>query len=155
MDKISFITSSNIFIDNEISLPEGNMSNKLFCTFTPIQELDETIDTILSRYTISYGKIFILSSPQSEELICTYNIDLGNFSDSKLPNTVLLHRKKEANVLYTINALNNLIKSLNDGRSDKNFIINWNDYKNSILLTNGNDVRQLNTVIYKIIDLNK
>jgi hypothetical protein len=46
-----------------------------------------------------------------------------------------------------------LIKSLNNGKLDKNYIVNWNDYKNSILLTNGPDLRKLDTAIYKIIDL--
>jgi hypothetical protein len=78
---------------------------------------------------------------------------MGNTSDVPLPNTILLHRKKESNTLYTINALNTLIKSLNNGKLDKNYIVNWNDYKNSILLTNGPDLRKLDTAIYKIIDL--
>jgi hypothetical protein len=45
--------------------------------------------------------------------------------------------------------------SLNGGILDKHFIINWQDYKNSILLTNGPDLRRLDTSIHKIIDLNK
>jgi hypothetical protein len=35
-----------------------------------------------------------------------------------LPQTILLHRKKESNTLYTINALNDLIKELNEGKAD-------------------------------------
>jgi hypothetical protein len=45
--------------------------------------------------------------------------------------------------------------SLNGGKLDKNFMVNWNDYKNSILLTNGPDLRKLDTAIHKIIDFNK
>jgi len=127
--------------------------SRLFCTFAAFDELENVVSTINRRYSILYNKIFILESPQSDELICTYNIDMGNTSDVPLPNTILLHRKKESNTLYTINALNTLIKSLNNGRLDKNYIVNWNDYKNSILLTNGPDLRKLDTAIYKIIDL--
>ena len=87
--------------------------NKLFCTFTAKDEFEATVATINRRYSILYNKIFILESPQSEELMCTYNIDMGNVSEAPLPNTILLHRKKESNTLYTINALNTLIKSLN------------------------------------------
>ena len=87
--------------------------------------------------------------------MCTYNLDAGNSSDSPLPNTILLHRKKESNTLYTINALNTLIKTLNKGVLDTKYIVNWHDYKNSILLTNGPDLRKLDTSIYKIIDFNK
>lgn len=129
--------------------------NKLFCTFTSPIDLDETVATINRRHAVLFNKIFILESPQSDELICTYNIDTGNMASSPMSNTILLHRKKESNTLYTINALNTLIMSLNNGRMDKNFIINWQDYKNSILLTNGPDLRRLDTSIYKIIDFNK
>jgi len=127
--------------------------NKLFCTFTSKDEIESVITTINRRYSILYNKIFILESPQSEELMCTYNIDMGNMSDAPLPNTILLHRKKESNTLYTINALNTLIKKLNGGVLDTKYIVNWHDYKNSILLTNGPELRKLDTAIHKIIDL--
>jgi hypothetical protein len=74
-------------------------------------------------------------------------------SNSLLENTILLHRKKESNTLYTINALNDLIKSLNGGTLDTSYIIDWNDYKNCILLTHSGDLRKLDTKIYKIITL--
>ncbi len=87
--------------------------------------------------------------------MCTYNIDSGNVQDAPMANTILLHRKKETNSLYTINALNTLIKSLNGGILDKNYIVDWNQYKNCILLTDGPNLRKLDTSIHKIIDLNK
>ena len=129
--------------------------NKLFCTFTKSENLEATVSTINRRHAILYNKIFILESPQSDELICTYNIDMGNSTDAPLPNTILLHRKKESNTLYTINALNTLIKSLNGGVLDTKYIVNWHEYRNSILLTNGSDLRKLDTSIHKIIDFNK
>jgi hypothetical protein len=129
--------------------------NKLFCTFTTPLDLENTVNTINRRYAILFNKIFILESPQSEELMCTYNIDSGNVQDAPMANTILLHRKKESNTLYTINALNTLIRTLNNGVMDKNFIVNWNDYKNCILLTDGPDLRRLDTSIHKIIDFNK
>jgi len=129
--------------------------NKLFCTFTKPEDLENIVSTINRRHAILYNKIFVLESPQSDELVCTYNIDAGNSSEAPLPNTILLHRKKESNTLYTINALNTLIKSLNGGVLDTKYIVNWHEYKNSILLTNGPDLRKLDTSIHKIIDFNK
>jgi hypothetical protein len=129
--------------------------NKLFCTFTTLNELDSIISDINRRYSILYSKIFILESSQSNELMCTYNIDTGNVSESPLPNTILLHRKKESNTLYTINALNTLIRTLNNGILDTRFIVNWADYKNCILLNTGPELRRLDTAIYKIVDLSK
>jgi len=138
----------------EYNITIQELANKLFATFSKKEDIEETINTITGRYTILYNKIFILESKDSDELICTYNIDPGNLSmTTVLPNTILVHRKKESNSLYTINALNTLIKSLNNGYADPNYRVNWNDYKNTILLTNGPDLRKLETTIYKIVNL--
>lgn len=149
--KFSFINNPSIFIDNEIS--SIDMGQKLFCTFTLHGDLEKTLDHITERYTILYDKIFILESPQSDELMCTYNIDTHNTNDTPLPHTILMHRKKESNTLYTINALNTLIRSLNSGVLDNKFIIDWINYRNSILLTSGPDIRKLDTSIHTIINL--
>ena len=58
--------------------------------------------------------MFVLEIKDSSELVVTYNVDQGNISNIPA-NTILVHRKKESNTLYTINALNELIKSLNGG----------------------------------------
>ena len=130
------------------------MANKLFCTFTAPEELDNTLNTLTTKYTILYSKIFVLESLSTEEYVCAYNIDTFNMEQqSVLPNTILLHRKKESNTLYTINALNALIKSLNSGILDTNYRITWLDYKNSILLIQNNDLNIIQTKIHKIINL--
>ena len=82
----------------------------------------------------------------------TYNVDQGNVSEIPT-NTILVHRKKETNTLYTINALNELIKKLNGGVVDTKFPINWQHYRNCVLLTQHGDLKQLNTKIHDIIDL--
>jgi hypothetical protein len=129
-------------------------SNKLFCTFIAHNELENTLNSLIHKYTILYSKIFVLESLSSDEFICTYNIDTLNMEQqSVLPNTILLHRKKESNSLYTINALNLLIRSLNHGILDTNYKINWIDYKNSIMLVQNNDLNIIKTKIYKIISL--
>jgi len=141
---------SDIFITN---ISNSTILNKLFATFTSPDVVDDTINIISNKYSILFNKIFILESPHSDELICTYNIDTGNISNIPLLNTILLHRKKDSNTLYTINALNSLIKSLNDGILDTRYIINWQDYKNCILLTTGDNIRRLDTKINRIINL--
>lgn len=129
--------------------------NKLFCTFTTSEQLEEKLSLINRRYSILFNKIFVLESPESDELMCTYNIDTGNMAASPMANTILLHRKKESNSLYTINALNILIRSLNNGVLDTRYVIPWQEYKNCILLTNGNDLRRLDTAIHKIVDFSR
>lgn len=128
------------------------LNNRLFCTFTPLEDLDELINNLTSRYNIMYNKIFILNVKSNNEYVCTYNIDQGNINNLP-PNTILVHRKKESNTLYTINALNELIKRLNDGVVDVRFPIEWQHYKNTILLTQHDELKQLRTKIYKIIEL--
>ncbi|MDA9050904.1 hypothetical protein N9H35_00595 [bacterium] len=136
---------------DEISLNE-DMSNKLFCTFSTEGELESTLKEIQERYKIIYNKIFVLYSKSQDEYICTYNVDYGNVS-TFLENTILVHRKKESNTLYTINALNTLVKELNDGVLDKSFRVNWTDYRNCILLTKGPELKRVNTKLFRIIEL--
>jgi hypothetical protein len=136
-----------------IELTQDQLKNKLFCTFSPKDKLEEVLDTIKSEYTIMYGKIFVLESEDSDEFLCTYNIEVQDRTTRVLPNTILLHRKKETNTLYTINSLNLLIKSLNEGVLDTSFRIEWQNYKNTVLLTQGEDLRKLSTKIYKIVNI--
>jgi hypothetical protein len=136
---------------NTIELTPESLMNKLFCTFAKKELLDERLQEINKEYKILYNKIFVLASPESDEYMCTYNIEIEGPNTKILPNTILLHRKKDSNTLYTINALNTLIKSLNNGVLDNKFMVNWPDYRNSILLTQGEDLRKLNTSIHKIV----
>jgi len=128
------------------------LNNRLFCTFTHIDDLDSLVNELTQRYTIMYNKMFVLYSKSNDEYALTYNIDQGNIG-SIPQNTILVHRKKDFNVLYTINALNTLIKKLNNGVVDTKYQINWKHYQNSILLTQHDELKQLNTKIYKIINL--
>ena len=129
-----------------------DMSNKLFCTFATEDTLEEVLGEIKSRYKIIYNKISVLYSKSQDEYICTYNVDFGNVSNF-IENTILVHRKKESNTLYTINALNTLIKELNNGELDTSFKVNWSDYRNCVLLTKGAELKRINTKLFKILEL--
>jgi|TARA_R100000479_G_C6337418_1_gene183927 hypothetical protein len=130
----------------------GDLNNKLFCTFTDLESLEDLIDQVRSKYDIIYNKIFVLEIVGKDEFVITYNVDQTNLS-SIPENTILVHRKKESNTLYTINALNELIKKLNGGVVDTNYKVDWQHYRNCILLTQHNELNQLNTKIHRIIDL--
>ncbi len=138
--------------DIEPIFTSDDMSNKLFCTFSTGENLEEVLHTIQSKYRILYNKIFVLYSKSQDEYMCTYNVDFGNV-DTFLENTILVHRKKETNTLYTINALNTLIKELNNGQLDTGYRISWPDYRNCVLLTKGPELRRVNTKLHKIIEL--
>jgi len=130
----------------------NSLNNKLFCTFTDLEGLETLIENVKSKYSIIYNKLFVLEIVGKDEYVVTYNVEQANIS--AIPeNTILVHRKKESNTLYTINALNELIKKLNGGVVDTKFQVNWQHYNNCILLTQHNELTQLNTKIYKIIEI--
>lgn len=135
--------------DNPINF--ADLNNKLFCTFTTLEDLDNLVNSLTHSYTIMYDKIFVLEVKDNNEYVLTYNIEMANIA-SIPENTILVHRKKETNTLYTINALNELIKTLNGGVVDSRYKITWNHYKNTILLTQHNELKELKTKIFKIIE---
>jgi hypothetical protein len=138
--------------DFEKSLNTIDVNNKLFCTFVNEEFIDEQIRNISSSYDIMYNKMFVLFIKSTGEYVITYNVEQGNVNG--IPeNTILVHRKKDTNTLYTINALNTLIKSLNGGVVDPKFRVDWQHYRNCILLTQQNELRQLNTKVHNIIEL--
>ena len=130
------------------------MNNKLYCTFTNIDEIEYILKKIQSSYVILFNKIFVLESLDGEKIMLTYNVDMGNTrGESMIDNTILVHRKKQTNTLYTINALNELIKSLNNGVLDKTYTIDWNNYRNCILLIQAEGFNRIDTKIKEIINL--
>ena len=130
------------------------MNNKLYCTFTNVNDVEKIINKIRTSYVILFDKIFVLESLDGEKTMLTYNVDMGNsLEETLVDNTILVHRKKQTNTLYTINALNELIKSLNNGFLDKRFPIEWNDYKNCILLVQTDGFNKIDTKVKEIINL--
>jgi len=130
------------------------MNNRLYCTFTTLDTYKEVVNTIQSSYVILFDKLFVLESLDKEKIMITYNVDMNNSTvNSMVDNTILVHRKKQTNTLYTINALNELIKSLNNGVIDKSFAVNWNDYKNCILLIQTEGFNRIDTKIKEIINI--
>ena len=130
------------------------MNNKLYCTFTTNENVEEVVNTIQTSYVILFNKIFVLENLEKDKIMLTYNVDMNNSSTNNIiDNTILVHRKKQTNTLYTINALNELIKSLNNGVLDKRFPIEWNDYRNCILLIQTEGFNKIDTKIREIINL--
>ena len=134
------------------------MKTQLLCTFTSNTLLDETAEQIKESYKIAFDKIYVFQNEDKfKELICTYNVDTedGIPDYNLVPNTISLHRKKHTNTLYTINALNELIKNLNNGVLDKKFDLPWENFKNMLLVTNKEGLNRISTRILKIIDIDE
>ena len=128
------------------------MKSQLLATFTTKQELDDTIKKITDAYVIVFGKVYVLQNENNvNELICTYNVDTQNGVDYNIVSgTISLHRKKHSNTLYTINALNECIKNLNNGVMDEKFMVPWENFKNMLMVTNSDGLNKINTRIFKI-----
>lgn len=131
------------------------MKTQLLCTFTTKSELDSITELIATSYDIAFRKIYVLQNEDTpNEFICTYNVELHEDLDyNKVPNTISLHRKKHTNTLYTINALNETIKNLNNGVLDTTYIIPWENFQNTILVTNSQGLNRITTRIFKIIEI--
>ena len=131
------------------------MKSQLLCTFTTKDNLDVTSKLIESSYKIIFDKIYVLQNEENvNELICTYNVDTSNGVDyNAVKGTISLHRKKHSNTLYTINALNEVIAELNNGIVDSKFLVPWENFKNTLLVTNADGLNKINTRIYKIIKI--
>lgn len=56
--------------------------------------------------------------------------------------------------MYTINALNLLISSLNGGVVDKGYQVDWSNYRNTLILTQGSGYKIMKTSLFKIVDVN-
>ena len=125
---------------------------QLLCTFAHRKDLELIVDYVSKSYTVSEKRVFVFSDADNKsDVYVTYNVEPDDYS--KTPNTIMIHRKKETNTLYTVNALNAIIKKANNGVLDKTFVINWPYYENSLLLTDGEELRHIHLDLHKRIDL--
>jgi hypothetical protein len=132
------------------------MQTQLLCTFTSKDELQNTLQRIRETYYLVYNYIYVLQNKSNlEELFITYNIDTNYKPTYPLRDTILVHRKKQSNTLYTINSLNELVKELNGGKLDKNFTIDWDMFKNCIIVTNTEGVKKISTRVYEVIEFSE
>lgn len=129
------------------------MQTQLLCTFTTKDELQATLETIKQTYYIVYNYIYVLQNKGNlEELYITYNIDTQYKPSIPLKDTILVHRKKQSNTLYTINALNELVKEENGGKADKDFVVDWDKFRNTIIVTNTEGTKKISTRIFEVIE---
>lgn len=127
------------------------MRSMLLCTFSHLKDVNLTTDYIFQNYTVERESLYMFQNVEDrDEVFITYNV----INDSHfIENTISIHRKKETNTLYTINAMNEIIRKVNNGILDTSYILDWGIYKNSLLLTVNQDVRiiplKLKTILTK------
>ena len=130
------------------------MRTQLLCTFSTRDRLDDILELIIECNDILYDKVYVFQNlSEPNQMICTYNVTYeDDYVAEDIPNTISLHRKKQTNTLYSINALNEVIRDLNGGVLDKRFPVPWEDYNNSLLLTNDAGLNKIPTKLHKIVD---
>jgi hypothetical protein len=117
--------------------------------------LEETLNIINSSYKLVFNKLYLLENIHDvNQLVLTYNITKDILKNSIPPaSTISVHRKKQTNTIYTINAINKLIEMKNNGILDKTYRIDWNELQNTVLVTAYGKLKIVNTKLIEIIDL--
>ena len=130
-----------------------NDKRQLLCTFSSIKSYKATIDEIKKFYSVYSSRFFVFSNENNpDEVFITYNIVSEGKEFPKFTNTISIHRKKQTNTLYTLNAMNQIIRDENDGVFDKTFSVNWPLYQNSLIITGEPSLRILPIKILEIIN---
>ena len=131
-----------------------NELKQLLCTFTDSQKYQSVIQEVQQTYTLTDNSIFVFANEKNlREIYLTFNIIKDFNNKLKYPGTIGVHRKKQTNTLYTLNAMNKLIADENNGVFDKNFQLNWDLYKDSIILTNEIGVKVVSLKLFNIFSI--
>jgi hypothetical protein len=130
-----------------------NGKNLLLCSFSSISQFKNTIEEIKKFYTVRNNKFFIFSNIDiPKDVFITYNILCEGREFPKFPNTISIHRKKDFNVLYTLNSMNQLIMDENNGILDKKFPVDWSLFKDSFVITGKPSVRIIPIELLEIVN---
>ena len=131
------------------------MDTQLLCTFCKLNDLTKTCQQISEKYQVVSNKIFILENLEDgHQLILTYNVIEADLNDV-LNSTISVHRKKQTNTIYTINALNKLIMEKNNGILDKKFRVDWEELENMVLVTAYGKLKRIPTQVKQILKLDE
>jgi len=129
------------------------IQKQLLCTFSNSVQYTDVLKEISKQYKLIDNKIFIFANENNlRELYLTFNVEKTDYNN-RYKGTISIHRKKQTNTLYTLNAMNKLIADENNGVFDKNFQLNWELYKNSIILTNEVGVKIVPLKLFSIQEI--
>jgi len=129
-----------------------NDKRQLLCTFSTVSAFKTTLEEIKKFYSVYNNRFFIFTNvTSSKEVFITYNILSEGREFPKFPNTISIHRKKQTNTLYTLNAMNQIIKDENNGVFDKAYSVDWSLYNNSLIITGTPSIRVLPIKILEIV----
>ncbi len=127
-------------------------NTQLLCTFAKLQTHGDEITALFKYYSILDGKVYVLQSGTvPDDVFLTYNAEKNGCEF--YPRTMSMHRKKEYNIIYSINALNELIRQENNGVVSRDYQINWQLYGNSLITARDGKVKITPTKLLKIFKI--
>ena len=107
-----------------------------FLTTDSDEIIQKEVEFIVENIQLTNKFIFLLRNVEHPtKKILTYNAvtERGKPYNSRL-FTMRVHRKKQTNTLYTINALNLAVAKEHGGQKGKHLKIDWEQYRESLLL---------------------
>lgn len=134
------------------------MSNKgvLIAIFIKKNKILSELESLKNDFNIEYDKINIYSiEDNEEEYLATFKSYTKEYV-SKIPNSSVMHVKNKC--IFSINALNRLIDSLNKDSNVPNneYPVNWDNYKNKLIILTNNqlNIKKLTKIEDKSIFFN-
>ena len=116
---------------------------QLFCSFATPVNLKTVINFIVTNFEPVNNLVFIYqNADNSKQLVITYNIVNDKQKKVDTTNALAIHRKTETNTFYSINALNTLIKLVNNNVLDTNYKVDWDLYVDTLLLTSKGELNR-------------
>ena len=126
------------------------MNTQLLCLFTTKEELNIAQEFVVKNYTLTNPNVFVLENKSKpEEAFITFNVEKGSALIDSQWKTILVHRKKQSNTIYTINALNEVVKSKTGGIVDNSYMIDWEEFRNCIITTSNLGYKKIPTKVFK------
>lgn len=118
---------------------------RLLCMFTQKNALDLVLEYINCTFKYNNNIFIFNDTERRNDLFCTFTV---NQEYDLISRIIIIHRKSETNTLYTINAVNELIKKTNNGQLVHNYPIDWEMYRNQLLLFKHNTLETINYELY-------
>lgn len=119
------------------------------------EEIFKEVEFIVNHLQLTNKFIFLLEDKEDpNNKFLTYNAVISkNKTFNPRLYTIRVHRKKQTNTLYTINALNKAVALEHDGKTGRDLKLSWDNYRDSILLTSGKDLKIHNISVSKIFKI--
>lgn len=133
-------------------MPKFQDKRQLLCTFSTFLDYKKIANEIFDFYEVYNKRMFVFSNVKNpKEIYLSYNVLNMRRDSPKFQNTILIHRKKQTNTLYTLNAMNRLIEE-EHGSLDKSYTVNWSFYENSLIITGDVSVKIIPLKIVSIFN---